>query len=323
MFNKGVLVTLAALVLLVSAPFAVAQPHRGMQHQYSMGVATITTGEIGVMVSSNGEVPHFRWWNETDPGTDYHIMFLRLFEANDTNGDGMFVPGEDRLVGAMFVLPVAGWEFNGFVEEEQNGVVTAIHFNFTSTETYSHQGAGMTTTMPGMPGMPGHMNPMVVEIQIRVHFYLATPDQFKFDLRISGWEWTYNDSILVFQFTVSESEHNRIQSPREVDIIEHEGNRFTFGHGWMEYAQNAFAGNASHQVQVHASHGDALGPQEGKSIYLAFENFGSDDLDYDPTIGLSQLATTWTFFGIDYIQLLVLAGGVTAVALVVIVRARR
>ncbi|UCH03582.1 MAG: hypothetical protein JSW05_08245 [Candidatus Thorarchaeota archaeon] len=322
MINKGVLVTLVAAVLLATAPFAVAQHQHGFYYEHSFGETSITTGEIGVMVNSNGEVPRFRWWNESDPGTDYHVMFSAFFEANDTDKDGAFTPGEDQHVGAIFPFPMVDWEFSGFVTEEQNDVVTALHFKFTSTDTISHHGPGMMTHIPGMSGMPGHMSPMDVEIEIRVHFYLATPDQFKFDLRVSGWEWTYDDSILVFQFIVAESQHLHSQM-RQVSDIDHEGNRFSFGYGWMEYAQNAFAGNATHQVQVHASHGPCMGVQEGNAIFIAFENFGNETLDYDPIIGFTQLGTTWTFFGIDYVQLLILAGGVSIVAVVVIVAKNR
>lgn len=306
------------MMVLASVPFVAAQPHHRMfQFEESLGVVTITTGEIGVRVAADGEVPHFAWWNETDPGTDYHIMFNRLFEANDTNENGAFDRGIDYLVGSLFRLPMDDWEFSGFVTEEQNDVITAIHFNFTNTNTYDHHGSGMTT-IPGMPGMPGHTNPMDVEIQIRIHFYLATPDQFKFDLVVSGWEWTSTDSILVFQFAVGESEHNRNISERDVSTIDHEGQEFTFGNAWMEYAQNAFAGNASHQVQVRASHGDPLMVQERKSIFIAFEYFGDETLEYDPILGITALATTWTFLGIEYNQLVLLAGGFSALAIIVI-----
>jgi hypothetical protein len=318
LIDKRVLAILATVMVLASVPFVAAQPHHRMfQFEESLGVVTITTGEIGVRVASNGEVPHFSWWNETDPGTDYHIMLSRLFEANDTNENGIFDFGVDHGVGAVFGLPMADWEFSGFVTEEQNDVITAIHFNFTNTENYDHQGPGMTT-IPGMHMMPGHTNAMDVEIQIRIHFYLATPDQFKFDLRISGWEWTNTDSILVFQFTVGESEHRRNICDRDVEMIEHEGEKLSFGNAWMEYAQHAFAGNASHQVQVRASHGDPIMAHERKSIFLAFENFGDETLDYDPILGISPLSTTWTFLGIDYNQLVLLAGGFSALALIVI-----
>jgi len=61
MIKKGVLVTLIAAVLLASAPFAVAQHQHGFHFEHSVGATTISTAEIGVMVSANGEVPHFRW----------------------------------------------------------------------------------------------------------------------------------------------------------------------------------------------------------------------------------------------------------------------
>ncbi|MFW9965632.1 MAG: hypothetical protein ACFFEA_00625 [Candidatus Thorarchaeota archaeon] len=317
MIDKRLLAALATMVVLASVPFVAAQPHHHMfQFEESLGVVSITTGEIGVRVTSNGEVPHFQWWNETDPGTDYHIMFNRLFEANDSNEDLIFDRGVDAIVGAAFSLPMADWDFSGFLTEEQNDVVTALHFNFTTTETYDH-GSGMVT-MPGMHRIPGHTNPMDVEIQIRIHFYLATPDQFKFDLRISGWEWTNTDSILVFQFTVGESEHNHNISERDVSRIDQEGAKFSFGNAWMEYAQNAFAGNASHQVQVRASHGEGFMAQEHKSLFIAFEYFGDETLDYDPILGISPLSTTWTFLGIDYNQLVLLAGGFSVLAIIVI-----
>ncbi|MHA3964663.1 MAG: hypothetical protein AM325_014120 [Candidatus Thorarchaeota archaeon SMTZ1-45] len=317
MINRRLLAALAAMVVLASVPFVAAQPYRHMfQFEESLGVVSITTGEIGVRVTADGEVPHFHWWNETDPGTDYHIMFNRLFEANDSNEDMIFDPGVDAIVGGAFSLPKADWDFSGFLTEEQNDVVTALHFNFTTTETYDH-GSGMVT-MPGMHRIPGHTNPMDVEIQIRIHFYLATPDQFKFDLRISGWEWTNTDSILVFQFTVGESEHNRNISERDVSRVDQEGTKFSFGNAWMEYAQHAFAGNASHQVEVRASHGEGLMAQEHKSLFIAFEYFGDETLDYDPILGISPLSTTWTFLGIDYNQLVLLAGGFSVLAIIVI-----
>ncbi|MFX0054953.1 MAG: hypothetical protein ACFFAX_01910 [Promethearchaeota archaeon] len=317
MIDKRLLAVFATMMVLASVPFVAAQPHHRMfQFEESLGVVTITTGDIGVRVAADGEVPHFAWWNETDPGTDSHITFNRLFEANDTNENGAFDRGIDYLVGSMFRLPMDDWEFSGFLTEEQNDVVTAIHFNFTNTNTYEHDGPGMT--MPGMPGMPGHTNPMDVEIQIRIHFYLATPDQFKFDLMVSGWEWTSTNSILVFQFAVGESEHNRNISERDVSSIDHEGQKFTFGNAWMEYAQNAFAGNASHQVQVRASHGDPLMEQERKSIFIAFEYFGDEALEYDPILGITALSTPWTFLGIEYNQLVLLAGGFSVLAIIVI-----
>ncbi|MHA2142787.1 MAG: hypothetical protein ACXADC_08315 [Candidatus Thorarchaeota archaeon] len=318
MIDKRLLAALAAVMVLASVPFVAAQPHHRMiDYRESLGVITISTGEIGVRVAADGEVPHFSWWNETTPGTDYHIMFSRLFEANDTNENGVFDPRIDQLVGDMFGLPMENWEFSGFVTEEQNDVITAIHFNFTNTENYDHHRPGMTT-MPDMHQMPGHTNTMEVEIQIRVHFYLATPDQFKFDLKISGWEWTNTDSILVLQFSVGESDHGRHISDRDVSRIDHEGRRFSFGNAWMEYEQHAFAGNASHQVQVRASHSDPMMMHERKPIFLAFEYFGDETLDYDPVIGISPLSTTWTFLGIDYTQLVLLAGSFSVLAIIVI-----
>jgi hypothetical protein len=69
---------------------------------------------------------------------------------------------------------------------------------------------------------------------------------------------------------------------------------------------------------VKASHGEALMAQEHKSIFIAFEYFGDETLDYDPILGISPLSTTWAFLGIDYNQLVLLAGGFSAFAIIVI-----
>jgi hypothetical protein len=68
---------------------------------------------------------------------------------------------------------------------------------------------------------------------------------------------------------------------------------------------------AENTIQVKASHGAGTGLEAGESIYLAFEYFGNETLEYDPTIGILSTEPT----AIDPILLLI--GG--AVALIVVV----
>jgi hypothetical protein len=303
------LLAISLLALLSLLPIASAQ-WSGIQYQYANGVAILNNDEIGIRVSALNQVPHFQWWNLTSPGSDYHVQFQRIFEANDSNLDEMFTPGEDHIVGQSFALPSTNWEFSGFLEEHQNDVITAIHFNYSNTDVFTPQGPSFD---PAAEAMADELS-----IQIRVHFYLTTPQQFKFDIAISEWNWTHDDSVLVFQFTIAQSEHGQSDGGEEPSEIAHTGNKFTFGHAYMEYAQNAFAENGTHQVQVKGSHGQDTGAQEGKFVYLTFEHF-EGDLDYDPILGIvgSDSTAIWDELGIDYNQLLLLAGGLSLVVLVI------
>ncbi|MGV9169769.1 MAG: hypothetical protein ACOC38_07510 [Promethearchaeia archaeon] len=306
MKHKKTIMALALFALVASLPLVSAQGN-GMQYQHSQGMVQLDTGEIGVKVTAMDQVPHFHWWNASDPGADYHVMFLKLFEATDNNTDGAYDPENDSVVGAPFALPSSGWDFSGFeTDEDGSGNVTAVHFNFTTTETFE----------PPVTGPGSGMTSFDVTIQIRVHMDVENPDQMKFDLIIDGWEWAQEDSILVFQFTVSESEHGQSQGSREPPEFAKEGNRFEFGGAFMEYAEEASAGE--HQVQVRGAYGEGPAQQEGKSVYLAFEYFGNETLEYDPTIGVATYDGADTGLGIDYTQLLLLAGGVTVVVLVIV-----
>jgi hypothetical protein len=132
---------------------------------------------------------------------------------------------------------------------------------------------------------------MDLEIEIRVHINLTNSNEMKFDIRLEGWEWAYTDSILVFQFTVADSEHGQQDGTGEPADFEQDtsGYRFEFGDAYMECAEFAFADNSTidpHQVQMRATHGQAEQGSIGKSVYLAFEYFGNETLDYDPTLGV-------------------------------------
>ncbi len=311
--HKQLIVALAAVVVLASVPYVTAQGS-GIEYQYSTGMVSLTTDDIGVRVSAYNQVPHFHWWNASVPGTAYHVMFLKLFEANDTDADGAFDPGTDRIVGVPYLLPSSNWDFSGFDVVEEDLVASEVHFNFTVTESY----------VPDLPVPPiGLPESFDVTIQIRVHIDLTNPHEMKFDIVISGWAWAYEDSILVFQFTVTESAHGEDQGTIEPTGFSQEGNRFVFDEGYMEYAEQAQAGAAV--VPVHGTQGQGTGAETGKSIYLAFEYFGDETLEYDPILGITtgDLGITTgeggTGQGIDFNQLLLMAGGASVVILVIIV----
>jgi hypothetical protein len=312
------MLTIALTAILASVPFVAAQT--GIQYQHANGVVTLTTDDIGIKVSAFNNVPHFHFWDESDdtPGADYHVTFSKLFEANDTNGNGAYDAGVDNRYGDPYTLPTDDWEFSGFATMEEAGVVTGVHFNFTNEDTFVPPTPTLLADMPSS---------MELEIEIRVHFNLTNSNEMKFDIKLEGWDWAYNDSILVFQFTVADSEHGQQDGTGEPAEFEQDasGYRFDFGNAYMECAEFAFADNSTiepHEVQMKATHGEADQNSVGKSLYLAFEYFGNETLDYDPTLGVLAANEPMP---LDGEQLLLIGGAGVALLVVIalVVKTRR
>ncbi|MFW9932160.1 MAG: hypothetical protein ACFFDR_05835 [Candidatus Thorarchaeota archaeon] len=306
--EKGFVMTaLAIFILVLGVPFAAAQSN-GLQYHESAGIVTLSTEDIDIRITGVSEVPHFHWWDPNTPTVDYHVMFVSIFEANDTNSDGVFENGVDHIIGARFALPTTDWEFSGFDEETDGENVTAIHFNFTSTETFDPRptGGGDFGNIPNLPEFD-------VTIQLRVHLNLDNPGEFKFDVIIEGWEWTYEDSILVMQYTVTQSTHGQTQGNDDPEGFHRTGTKFEFANGYMQYNETALA--AQNTLEVKASYGEGVGQEAGESIYLAFENFGNETLEYDPIIGISSTDSLL----LDANTLLIIGGVVVVVVVLALV----
>ena len=140
----------------------------------------------------------------------------------------------------------------------------------------------------------------------------------KFDLIVEGWDWTYEDSILVLQFTVTQSTHGQLQGDDAPSGFQRDGTKFQFENGYFEYEETALAANNT--LQVKASYGEGIGQEAGQSIYLAFENFGDETLEYDPILGMDSADSTG--FALDPMTL-ALIGGAVVVLLIVVVAVRR
>jgi hypothetical protein len=61
--------------------------------------------------------------------------------------------------------------------------------------------------------------------------------------------------------------------------------------------------------------------EAGESIYLAFENFGSETLEYDPILGIES--TESTGFVPDTMTLAMIGGAVVVILLILVVVRRR
>lgn len=309
--SKLMLAFLALFMLGLGVPMAAAQGN-AIQYQNAAGNVTLTTDDIDIRISGVSQTPHFHWWDPDSPDVDYHVMFVKLFEANDTDVDGVFTLNTDMMVGPAYALPTSEWEFEGFEFEMEGDNVTAVHFNLTSTESHDPRPEGL-----GMGNLP-NMDPFDVMVQLRIHIDLENPGEMKFDVVIDGWEWTHDDSILVLQFTVSESNHGQSAGDRDPTGFSEDATKFSFGAGYMEYEETAMA--AQNQIEVKASHGEGTGLEAGESVYLAFEYFGNETLEYDPILGVeSETGNILT----DNILLIAGVGVVIAVVAIVALKARK
>jgi hypothetical protein len=310
--RKITLSLFAFLLLALGVPFAAAQ-NSGIQYQQSAGIVTLTTDDIDIRITGANQAPHFHWWDPNTPTVDYHVMFVKLFEANDTNTDGVFDLDTDHMVGPVFALPTTDWDFSSFDLEEEDGNVTAVHFNFTTTTEHDPRPGGPGGNYGNLPDLPS----FDVMIQVRVHIDLENPGEFKFDLVIDGWEWTYEDTLLVLQFTVTESSHGQNQGESAPTDFARDGTKFNFGNGYMEYEETALA--AQNALEVKASYGEGTGQEAGESVYLAFENFGNETLEYDPTLGVVPS----TDGSLDMTTIALIGGAVIAIIVVVIIIKKR
>jgi hypothetical protein len=313
-YKKLILATLAVMLVGIGVPLAAAQGN-SIEYQYSAGIVTLTTDDVSIKVTGNNQAPHFHWWDPNSPTVDYHVMFVKMFEANDTNTDGIYTKGTDSMIGAPLVLPTIGWEFSDFVVDEEGGNTTAVHFNFTTTTEFNPRPEGVGMNYSSLPNLPAFN----VTIEIRVHLNLSTPGEMKFDLIVQGWEWTYEDSILVLQFNLTESNHGEVQGDSDPSGFHKTGTMFQFEKGYFEYEETALAANNS--LQVKASYGESTGAEAGQAIYLAFENFGSETLEYDPILGVE--ASTSTGIVPDPMTLALIGGAIVALLLVVVVVKKR
>ena len=278
-YKKTSLALFALMLIGMGVPLAAAQS-TGILYQYSAGIVSLETDDIAIKVTGNDQAPHFHWWDPNTPDVDYHVMFAKIFEANDTNANEVYDHGVDTMIGAPFALPTTGWDFSGFETVEDGGNVTEVHFNFTTEATFDPRPEGTGADYGHLPSLPA----FDVNMSVNVHMYLENPGEFKFDLIVEGWNWTYEESILVLMFTVCESAHGQNQGDTDPSGFHKVGTKFQFENGYFEYNETALAANNT--LQVRASFGDAPGEYAGNAVYLSFANFGDDTLEYDPVLGV-------------------------------------
>ena len=312
-YKKTSLALFALLMIGIGVPLVAAQG-TGILYQHSAGIVSLETDDIAIKVTGNDQAPHFHWWDPNTPTVDYHVMFARMFEANDTNANDVYDNGVDTMIGAPFALPSTGWEFSGFETVEDDGNTTEVHFNFTTEATFDPRPEGTGTDYGNLPSLPA----FDVNVSVNVHMYLESPGEFKFDLIVEGWSWTYEDSLLVLMFTVTESAHGQNQGDTVPSGFQRDGTKFQFENGYFEYNETALAANNS--LQVKASYGEPSGDYSGNAIFLSFENFGNETLEYDPILGILPSESGLV---LDPMTLGIVAGAAVIILLAVVLLKRR
>jgi hypothetical protein len=262
------------LTLLLASSVVVAQQNK-YQYKKQAGLVEVNTPELAVRISGAGSVPHFRFWNPNDTQKDYHVMFMRIFEFNDSDGDGAYTLEGDKMLGTPLALPSQNWEISEFNVLKDGDTVQAIHFNFTN------EASQMGVAQPQSD----------VYVQLRMHVYAAEANEIKFDVIISDWTWESDNSFMALQYAITESEHDQNAERKSPQGFQRNGTKFQFSQGYMEYEEKAQLKN-NNTVQVKASYGDGMQGDKGESVYLAFENFKGETLEYDPILGISTEQNT-------------------------------
>ena len=296
-------------MLGISIPSAAAQSHH-LEYEHSAGIVKLSTNDIEIRVVGANEQPHFHWWSPSNPEYDYHMRFLSIYEVDDINENAVYDHGVDPLISPKFMLPTTDWNFSGFVTELDGDNVTAVHFNFTSLTGFDPRPEGVEGEWNNYQDLPE----MDVFVQILVHIDMERPNEVKFDLVLGGWTWTRTDSLLVFQFVISESNHGDGEPENAPRYFSRTNTRFEFSNGYMEYEPTALT--ARNTLNVEASYGATSGLFAGESVYLSFPYFGNETLFYDPIVGLSSGSSVPV---LDAPTLYLAGGAVAVVALVAVV----
>ncbi len=305
---------MTVIMLGISLPSATAQSHH-LEYEHSEGIVRLSTDNLEIRIGGVNEQPHFHWWSPTNPQIDYHMRFLGIFEVDDLAENGVYDHCVDPHISPRFTLPTTDWEFSGFETEMEDGKLLAVHFNFTSLTGFDPRPEGVEGEWNHYPAIPD----MDIFVQILCHIDMDKPSEVKFDLIIDGWIWTRDDSLLVFQFVIAESNHGNGEPENAPRNFNRTQTRFQFSNGFMEYEPTALA--AQNSLQVGASYGPTSGLLAGESVWLSFPYFGNETLFYDPIVGLSDTSGSSL---LDSATLIAVGGLILIVAVVaVVVRIRK
>ncbi len=304
---KQVLIGLSIVILLFASMQIQAAPDQGITYEYKNGIAKIETANVTVSVNALGSIPTFHY--KLVSGYSVNVMFKQLHEYQDLNADGAFQYNESLVGTPPLSLSSIQWTFSGFDVEENGGVTTAAHFNFTSDTIIGaiYNDLEITIAMH-----------LYLEDQVIEGYELMGGAEFKFDIYINGWPWQEVDSLLALRFDITpengsqcknqsnqvidttvnttNNEQKLVEKANQIKQIlkfEKDGNGAFFGYANQSRIRNTYESQYRYG-SVNASHsstGDGI-----LQIFLSFEH--ADSIIYDPSIGtddsgVAETAYSW------------------------------
>ncbi|NPD88276.1 MAG: hypothetical protein HGN29_06115 [Asgard group archaeon] len=294
MNKKLTLIGLGFIALMLLTMGSQAAPEQGIEYEWKNGIATVETENVTISVNTFGNLPGFHY--KLVSGLNYTVIFKQLAEYEDQNEDGVFQASETLTGMPYLTLTSISWIFSGFNVEETEGLVTAIHFNFTADEIIGlvYDELDITIAMH-----------LYLEDQVIDGYELVGGTELKFDLYISGWPWESDTNFLALRFDIilSEGMQVRNQFDQQIDTsVDNSGSEkklenkagelkqeLTFQNeektAFFGYADKAQIKNQT-ESQYEYSSVNASYCATGENvlrIYLSFEHF--DYLIYDPSLG--------------------------------------
>lgn len=268
MRSRAILLWVLPLTVLLGL-FPLAS--RGNSIFYSLGAQGLDceNGAFRLMLSKDGG-PHYRFFDRITNKTEYHLKLVRLFEFEDTNGDGVYSQVSDTILPPPISLQSGNWVFKDFTYEEQNGSIQELQFHLNGSD----------------------FSPAQTSLKIGLRHYVDATNTsiVKFDIIISGWQWSRGNSGLCLAAVVGSSARGNgsISTPNTTQ----KSTMIGFESAFVSYPANASFD--SNFAQVNVSVGGFPEQGDGQGVLFCFPNFGDNQLSYDPTIGLEELSTTTT-----------------------------
>ncbi|MCG3221601.1 MAG: hypothetical protein H7641_09505 [Candidatus Heimdallarchaeota archaeon] len=294
MNKKITLIGLGFIALMVLTMGSQAAPEQGIDYEWKNGIATVETENVTISVNTFGNLPGFHY--KLASGLNYTVIFKQLIEYEDLNEDGVFQSNESLTGMPFLTLTSISWIFSDFDVEETEGLVTAIHFNFTADEIIGvlYDDLDITIAMH-----------LYLEDQVIDGYELVGGTELKFDLYINGWPWDADTNLLALRFDIILSEGMQVRNQLNLPIdttVNNAGNEKKLENKVGELKQEltfqneektAFFGYSNEaQIKNQTASQYEYGSVNASycatgdnvlRIYLSFEHF--DYLIYDPSLG--------------------------------------
>ncbi|MHA2272617.1 MAG: hypothetical protein ACXACI_12195 [Candidatus Hodarchaeales archaeon] len=243
----------------------------GIDLDQQQGIATISTENMTVSISSHGNVPKFSFYANNENTTRFHVHFVKIMEFNDSDGDGLFNESEHEDGTPTLGLASVSWNLSDFSEEGN-----LISFNFTSDSISQGQGQGGNTTDYGD-----------LEIVLAIHFDTTDGSAFKFDILMANWPFANEDNMLALRWdlTWDAEENGTISTTAKEDglYLVRDGEDIAY----FTYVDTAQIDSAN--VDVTISYDSKMSDstfEHGIKAFLSYPNFNGSQLIHDPTLGV-------------------------------------